>query len=394
MLLQYYCRKSTGTNLVWDDASSITKVSNGKVKVQSLKMKIADILANHYQNLTKPGDICMNLECKCIASSTELENYHMLGGETKGIKNHERVKLENDVSNVCLKILRFLMLDGPSNTEKNLDLLYSESVKLINKQLGPEEVMVELFYPLYHRMLEPKYRILRTQFFSNDSFTYNQRINQSADGSFGFWQDENEGICYNDPQCTDTLHALTSTWQRVINVMSFNWEMDTGSMISNFNYLLDKCWRSFDELHKGVGKADFFQTSVPTWRSNSQLFTGGCMFDTDSFFFYDVIRSLTETIFKEPFNGIFVSDLIGFLGYSSTFDITSLTLDGYMSTTSNLLPIYGMDHGGWIGAPYTKHFPQCDYKVTYHRWVEYAINVDENRNPGERIFVESNCCFS
>ena len=69
-------------------------VSDATVKLQSLKIKMAEILENHYTAPTNPGDMCRNLKCKCIVTLDEIEHWTM---NNDGIKNREKDKIDNDV---------------------------------------------------------------------------------------------------------------------------------------------------------------------------------------------------------------------------------------------------------------------------------------------------------
>ena len=79
------------------------------------------------------------------------------------------------------------------------------------------------------------------------------------------------------------------------------------------------------------------------------------------------------------FRGVYLNDLLGFLGYSPAFDISSLKEDGYASASRNLHPIYGMDRGlvndgyGW---------EPCCYRSTYQRWTRNIKTSMKNHNSG------------
>ena len=109
------------------------------------------------------------------------------------------------------------------------------------------------------------------------------------------------------------------------------------------------------------------------WSVNDIRFRGPCKFGEDTLGFYRDIEPITEGIFKEPFQGGYINDLVGFLGYSTTFDITSLKEDKYLSTTRNLFPLYGMDQL----KPLEEHtWQECNYVGTFQRWVQYTSNAN------------------
>ena len=118
----------------------------------------------------------------------------------------------------------------------------------------------------------------------------------------------------------------------MINVMEFDWSMDIGSMIANFNYLLDVC----SGRHK-------LQKNEKMWAPSSTTYRGQCHLDVGTKSLYKDLESIIEDIFDAPGKGVYLNDLIGFLGYSTTFDISSLSTEKYLATTRNMHPVYGMD---------------------------------------------------
>ena len=85
---------------------------------------------------------------------------------------------ENDVSNACLTVIKFLMLDGKNRIGRNLISLFEESQKLLNKQRGPDEIMIQVIYPIYVELFEKRYRELKRYKNYTDTFQYDQRIEQ------------------------------------------------------------------------------------------------------------------------------------------------------------------------------------------------------------------------
>ena len=88
--------------------------------VFKLKKEISDVLRKDAKkvSIARGSSRCKSLGCRCIVP---ISNYNYLP--------HPSIKyLENDVSNICLKLLNFLMLDGDSNINGNLDLLIEQSI--------------------------------------------------------------------------------------------------------------------------------------------------------------------------------------------------------------------------------------------------------------------------
>ena len=146
--------------------------------------------------------------------------------------------------------------------------------------------------------------------------------------------------------------------------MSFDWSMDIGKLLANFNYLLDLC---------NTGKYEL-QMDEEMWAPNSVSFKGQCQLDDDTKEFYKDIETITEGVFDAPAKGLYLNDFIAYLGYSTTFDISSLKKEKYLSTTRNLHPIYGMDTWKdvyeWQDQDGRE---QCNYLGTYRKWVHNTL---------------------
>ena len=189
---------------------------------------------------------------------------------------------------------------------------------------------------------------------------------------FGF--DNNDG-CYTDSKCNGALNELVGTWERITNIMTFEWSMDIGNMLANFNYLLDWC---------NTGKYKL-QIDEDMWAPNSESFRGQCQLDDETKAFYKDIETITEGIFDSPAKGLYLNDVTAYLGYSTTFDISSLKKEKYMSTTRTLHPVYGMDTWKdvyeWQDQDGRK---QCNYLGTYQKWVHNTLRrYEENKTLGD-----------
>ena len=319
--------------------------------------------------------LCKNLACRCIATQSELDFYNLNKGNS--ITSDSRKKqLDNDASNVCLKLLNFLILDNASNIDKNLDLLVIKSLDFLDKQRGPNEIMVEVFYPIYTMLFQPIYQKLVKESNYSDPFIYDQRVPED-DGDTIFFIDDNEKQCYNNPQCEDLLARIVSTWKKVSNVMSFDWEMRSGSMVSNFTYLMMMC--NNDRY--------WLQTDEEMWAPNSESFQPPCALKEDANGLNKLIETITKTILNTPFRGIYLNDIVGYLGYSSTFDLSSLQGDKYMYNTRNLHPLQGMDVFRNKDALIEEGWEQCNYLGTYRNWVKRTSNLDKIHNMGKCIFT-------
>ena len=142
--------------------------------------------------------------------------------------------------------------------------------------------------------------------------------------------------------------------------MNFDWSMDIGSMLANFNYLLDLC-----------SEKTSIQKDEKMWAANNPTFRGQCQLNINTKELYEDLETMTEGIFDAPAKGLYLNDLIAYLGYSTTFDISSLRADKYLSTTRKLHPIYGMD--GWQDVyewKFEDSRKQCNYLGTYKKWVQ------------------------
>ena len=347
-------------NIILDKKTiSIVGGEFDKFDISTLKKKIANAIQDNEYKADNSTGLCKNLECRCIATQSEIDFYLRNPNKDKNVKHGKGKQLENDVSNVCLKIMSFLMLKGDLNN--NLDKLFRQSLNFLDKQRGPNEIMVEVFYPTYIALFEPTYHRLSKESNYSDPFTYDQRV----DGTNSLFTDENEGKCYNDETCKDALTAIVSTWRKVMNVMSFDWKMGIGSMVSNFHYLMMMC-----------SNEHWLQTDEEMWAPNTKLFNAPCHLSEGAKELNRLMQPLTEDVSSLPFKGIYLNDLIGYLGYSSTFDLQSLEKDKYVYNARSLHPITGMD--AYINEA-EEGWKQCNYFATYQNWVKHTSNLDEGK---------------
>ena len=330
-----------------------------KFDISTLKKKTANAIQDNEYKADNSTGLCKNLECRCIATQSEIDFYLRNPDKDKNVKHGKGKQLENDVSNVCLKILSFLMLKGDLNN--NLDKLFRQSLNFLDKQRGPNEIMVEVFYPTYIALFEPTYHRISKESNYSDPFTYDQRV----DGTNSLFTDENEGKCQNDETCKSTLTAIVSTWRKVMNVMSFDWKMGIGSMVSNFHYLMMMC-----------SNEHWLQTDEEMWAPNTKFFAAPCHLSEGAKELNRLMQPLTEDVSSLPFKGIYLNDLVGYLGYSSTFDLQSLEKDKYVYNARSLHPITGMD--AYINEA-EEGWKQCNYFATYQNWVKRTSNLDEGK---------------
>ena len=354
---------------------SIVKVSSNEFEISNLKKKIAKTLKDHDNEADFGGRLCRDLRCKCIASKSDFEYLfsHSDADKNKVVEGDFRKQLENDVSNICITLLNFLMLDEEINMEKNLGLLFEQSMNFLDSQRGPDEIMVDIFYPIYVRFFEPLYSKLKKDQNYSDPFTYDQRVIR-PDGTNFFFDDINQNACKIIAKCNETLNGLLSTWKKVRNVMSFDWNMGIGSMISNFNYLMMMC----SDIHP-------LQTNEQMWAPNQEFGGVPCRTNADARALYELIQTITEEIFDLPFGGIYLNDLVGYLGYSSTFDISSLQKDKYMYNTRNLHPIIGMDTYMNEEKLRIEGWRQCNYLGTFQNWVKRTSNLGKTKSIGKCV---------
>ena len=59
----------------------------------------------------------------------------------------------------------------------------------------------------------------------------------------------------------------------------------------------------------------------------------------------------------------------------------SLETDKYLSSTKNLLPLYGMDQ---MRDLQNENWKQCNYKGTYQRWVKNTLDFKNKRTEGTK----------
>ena len=155
-------------------------------------------------------------------------------------RTEKKVLIEDQVSNVCLRMLNFLILDGEDRIDNNLKTLYEQSMNYIEKRRSStDEVMQDVISPVYVKFFANRYQKLKNESNYTDPFIYNQRFNAWALG--GMFFDDNEIVCGEDTFCYETLVKFATTWNNISGVMDFPWEIGFGSLVANFNYLLDIC---------------------------------------------------------------------------------------------------------------------------------------------------------
>ena len=155
--------------------------------------------------------------------------------------------------------------------------------------------------------------------------------------------------------------------------MEFDWGMGVGNMVANFNYLLDICSRKYK-----------LQNNEKMWAPSSTTYRGQCRLDRSTKALYKDLEAIIEDIFDAPAKGVYLNDVIGFLGYSTTFDISSLSEEKYLAATRNLHPVYGMDVWKDNTEVLKDGRTPCNYLGTYRRWVQHTSQLSRNKtNSGE-----------
>ena len=307
-----------------------------------------------------------DLTCKCIYafSCWTMES---------NTRTEKKVLIEDQVSNACLMFLNYLMLDGEDRIDGNLNNMYEQSMTRTEKRRsGAEEVMIDVFFPIYEKFFSNIYQKLKNESNHSDPFIYNQRFNAWALG--GMFFDDNEIVCGDGTFCYKTLVKFAATWNDISAIMEFPWEMGFGSIVANFNYLFDVCF-----FLGSIKARSMFQEGEDLWSGFENNTGGACHFDKDSDTFYKDMATLSSILSESTFEGIYFNDLFGFLGYSPAFDISSMKEDGYESASLNLHPIYGMDR--WFGN--SKHgWETCVYRSTYQRWTKNIKASLQNDNLG------------
>ena len=355
------------------EATSVKEVETHEFKMHLLKKKIATTLASkHPGNRTLLQEKINSLKCKCIYTYSCEENAYF--NDKNGRVTKEQILKENEVSNICLMLLNFLMLDGEETMDSNIDTLYQQSIEHMDKTRVADEIMTDVIFPVYEQFFAKQYHKLKTDTNYSDPFIYDQRFDTWASNGYRF--DYNDMLCVENTSCYVALEKLATTWNNISVVMEFPWEMGFGTIIANFNYLLDDCY--FLRTKKVKSR---FQEGEHQWSGFENNTRGQCVFDKDSNAFYKDMAAFTSILSKTTFHGVYLNDLLGFLGYSPTFDISSLKEDRYASTSRNLHPIYGMDRDrrfledehGW---------EPCCYRSTYQRWTRNIEVSMKNRNLG------------
>ena len=122
----------------------ITMDNTNDFGVRALKMNIARVLASQYIDPDISSNLFKALKCKCVT----FIDCNTMESMSRSYKVDETKLTDNDVSNVCLIMIRFLMLDGPMNRDSNLKILAEEATKYVEKRRGPNQILLEIIYPL------------------------------------------------------------------------------------------------------------------------------------------------------------------------------------------------------------------------------------------------------
>ena len=354
------------------EATSIKEVETHEFKIHLLKNKIATTLASkHPGNITLLQEKINSLKCKCIYTYSCEENAYF--NSKKGTVSKDQILKENEVSNVCLMLLNFLMLDGEETMDSNIDTLYQQSIEHTDKTRDTDEIMTDVIFPVYEQFFANRYNKLKTDANYSDPFIYDQRFDTWASNGYRF--DDNDMWCVENTSCSVALEKLATTWNNISVVMDFPWAMGFGTIIANFNYMLDSCF-----FLGGKRKVESrFQEGEHQWSGFENNTRGQCFFDKDSDAFYKDMAAFSSILSKTTFRGVYLNDLLGFLGYSPALDISSLKEDGYASISRNLHPIYGMDRR-FIDDGYG--WEPCCYRSTYQRLTRNIKISMKNRNLG------------
>ena len=333
--------------------TSIMEIPTNELGFHILKEKIATILVTRHKEKKMLDEKTTDaLKCKCIYA------YTCWTMEVK-VKSEETTLLEDRVSNVCLMMLNFLIVDGEENVQMNLNRLFDQAIKYTDRNRNSDEIFLEIITPIYALFFESRYMQLKNELNYTDPFLYGQRrFDAYVKGMYFF--DDNEMACGEGTSCYNSLGRFVTTLNDISVGMAFPWEIGFGSLIANFNYLLDIC-----KLSKYSDIGTTFQEHDEEWSGFYENTKGMCEFDKKLVAFYEDMAVLTPIVSQSAFQGIYLNDLIGFLGYSPKFDITTLKDDEYESVSRNLHPIYGMDR--WFDRKGYDWKP-CLYRSTYQRW--------------------------
>ena len=370
--------------------SSITadvSLNAKQLHINTIKNKMTYIIEAKNISIFTSADLCENLACKCIFPDDSFRNlrdedykemaiwlgfYQGLLAKVAGMTAEERERA-NDVSNKCLIVLRFLMVLEIEEIDIYLNTFLKEARSLTDKHYDPDEIMLELIYPIYKTLAENKYEKLKANPFieiESDPFHYDQviamadtierlHVTNERDSEIDFYND-NLAKCNNISNCNVALHKLDLTWQKIVNIMSFPWNSEVGSLIANFDYLLEECSTAeeiaLSNRFRGWGANRF--------RVDSQShYYSVCDFNLDGESYRNVIRNVATQIFKAPIPRMDLINVVGFLGYSRSFNVMDLSMD-YMLGSKPLLPLYGFDRDDG-----DDQNPSCNVFTMYYKWI-------------------------
>ena len=211
----------------------------------------------------------------------------------------------------CPEIVNFLILNHLNNVSNTVDELYKVTVDYWNhKYILSQEfadkidfsyITKEILYPVYEKQFSEKQRKMKKALTVNELTEVNYLLT------------DNMKSCKATKYCMVALESLIMIWKKLASMVMIPHVADLGSLIANFNFLLEL----EDNFEMNRVKDMHQQISNVV----SQLYPG-----------------------LLPRKDIFLVDVMGLLGYVTTFHVDNLGYGPkiYNYITEDLLPLHSI----------------------------------------------------
>ena len=179
--------------------------------------------------------------------------------------------------------------------------------------------------------------------------------------------------CQNSSRCLKALDALIDAWQEVCNAIHVPLTKDLGTLIANFNFLLET-YQGF-QYHRN--HEIYFPFSQKKMKSLHGQITKM------------ISNSFSNFILRDK-NIMFI-DLMGLLGFETNFGSQQWTGKNYQKISSILYPQFGFDkcnnnHKSSFQSCFDKEKMTvnqtnvCELSMVYCEWVYYICHIEEMAN--------------
>ena len=221
---------------------------------------------------------------------------------------------------------------------------------VVENQVDPYSIMKDKIFPIYKEFYSQNHTDLKNAFSSNDSFL-----------DLG-----GETACYNSTRCLGVLDVLIEMWQKLSNAINVPLSKDLGTIIANFNFLMEDYQGSLFNFYRNSPKfAGFHETNIKSMHGQITQITSHLLPDLQH-------ENMTSFV-----------DILGLLGFETTFGFEQWSgKDGnYHEVSSILYPHFGLDDCNDDTSTSSSCFDEerkttCGLWETYCEWVYYLCWIE------------------